>query len=93
MGKVTNIESFKMCLPESLDRFGNMLREYSIVVDPNIPEVQYDVCRVQMEAREEVEVQLKEMKAHGIITPYMEQTSLVSSLTYATNQQSPSDLS
>ena len=65
----------------SFHRIGDMSREYSIGVDANTLQVQHGRCGLPIEAREDIEVLLREMTAHGIITPQTEPTPLVSYLT------------
>ena len=55
---------------------------YRITLYPSIPPVQHKRCRMPIEAKEEIEVQLKEMNAPGIFIQQAEPTPLVSSLTY-----------
>ena len=59
-----------------------MPREHNIMVDPDGPVVQNARSRVPIKTKEKNEVQLKEMKTQGAITPLRELTVKVISLPY-----------
>ena len=80
--KTTSINSLKNTFPESFDKVGNMLGEYNIVVDSNVPPIDHDWHRMLIMAKEKNEVELKEMTAQGNIDSQTELTPWVSSLTY-----------
>ena len=67
---------------ESFDKIGNMSDEYSITLNPNGPPVQHTRWNVPTEAKEEMLAQLKEITMQDIITPQVEPTPWVSSLSY-----------
>ncbi len=68
--------------PNSFDRIGDMAGEYHIKVDPTVPPVQHARRKVPIEYKEEIERELAEMEALGIICDQVEPTPWVSSLTY-----------
>ena len=69
-------------LPDSFNKIGNMPDKYSITHDLHIAPVQHGRHRVPIEAKVEIDAQLKEMTMQDIITPQVEPTPWVSSLTY-----------
>ena len=68
--------------PNSFDRIGDMSGEYDIKIDPQVPPVQHGRCKVPIEYKAEIEIELNQMVCQGIIMKEMELTPWVSSLTY-----------
>ena len=56
------------------DTIDSMPGQYNITLDPNILPVQHGKHRVPIEAKEEIEAQLKEMTTQGSITTQVEPT-------------------
>ena len=67
---------------ESFDKIGSMSGKHNIKLEPNILPVQHERCRVSLEAKEEIEAELKEMTTQGINTPQVKLAPRFSSLTY-----------
>ena len=68
--------------PDFFTKIGNIPGDYPITLDPNIPPVQHRRCRLLIEAKEDIKIQLREMIVQVIITPQVEPTPRVSSLAY-----------
>ena len=66
---INNIEDFEQMFSDSVDKIGSMPVKYSITLDQNIPSVQHRRHRASIQAKEEIQAQLKEMTAQDIITP------------------------
>ena len=77
---VKNIEDLKHNCPDSIDKIGSMPRQYSISLEPEIPQVQHGIYRVPIKAKEEIKAQLREMMVQIIIT--LQVGSGMGSLTY-----------
>ena len=66
----------------SIGKMGSMSEKYSSTHNPNSLPAQHRRYRVSPEAKGEIDNQLKEMTVPDIITPQVELTTLVSSLTH-----------
>ena len=47
--------------PNSFDRIGDMLGEYDIKIDPQVPPVQHGRCKVPIKYKMEIKKELNEM--------------------------------
>ena len=67
--------------PDSIAKIRVCQLNTPTALDANILSVQHERCRLTIEAKEEIETQLKEMMTQ-IINPQVKHTAWVSSLTY-----------
>ena len=79
---VTNMDQLKSLFPHSFDTLGNLPGTYHIHVNKEIKPVQHARRIVPIEKREKIEAELEMMVKKGVITPQIEPTPWVSSLTY-----------
>ena len=79
---INSKEVLRQMFLDSFHEIGTMPGKYRITLDTNIPLLQHRRCRISIEAKEDIEAQLKEMTVQGIITLQLVPTPWVSSLTY-----------
>ena len=77
---IHNIKDLKNMFQDSLNKIGSMPGEYSIILDPNFLSLLHGRHRVPIEAKEEIETQLREIAVNDIITTMVEPTPWMSSL-------------
>ena len=68
------MEDLKNMFPDPFNKVSSMADKYLILLDPKIPSVQHGRCRVPIEAKEDMEIKLREMTVQDIITPQVEPT-------------------
>ena len=71
--------------PDSFDNIDHMPDEYNITLNPNFQPMQQGQCRVSVDAKEEIKIQIREMTVQDIITPQVVPTPWLSLLTYLHN--------
>ena len=80
--RIEGIDHLKKLFPTSFDTLGNLPGKYHMHLDPTVKPVQHARRLVPIEKREKIEKELQEMVRKGVITPQIEPTPWVSSLTY-----------